>query len=157
MTLVKSLYSGDPDVIRNTELARCQLCNKLSALQVLFSLHPSAVHVFSCMFMQHMHWGGAMSRAHMQMFQIAINKLSGWLFSRVLVSHAGGLGSIPCGDISVLGPLDQDTGDSGQVSLQYYIWIILRFAPIWGIYFGKKTNDKQVFFLKKENIYKMYD
>ncbi len=29
------------------------------------------------------------------MFRITIIKLSGWLFSRMLVSHAGGLGSIP--------------------------------------------------------------
>ena len=39
-----------------------------------------------------------MSRAH-------IDKLSGWLFSRVLASHAGGPGSIPGRDMSVLGPL----------------------------------------------------
>jgi hypothetical protein len=62
MTLVKSLHSGAPDVIHNTRtckasarqqairiarLARRQLGIKLSALQVLFGLHPSAVHVCS--------------------------------------------------------------------------------------------------------------
>jgi hypothetical protein len=60
MTLVKSLNSGDPDVIPNTRtckvstrqqairlarLAMPQLGIKPSALQVLFGLHPSAVHV----------------------------------------------------------------------------------------------------------------
>jgi hypothetical protein len=50
--------------------------------------------------------GGAMSRALMQMFRIAINKLSGWLFSRVLASHVGGPGLIPGQDMSVLGSLD---------------------------------------------------
>jgi len=37
---------------------------------------------------------------------IAINKLIEWLFSRVLVSHAGGPGLIPGRDISVSGLLD---------------------------------------------------
>jgi hypothetical protein len=36
---------------------------------------------------------------------VAIIKLSGWLFSRVLASHAGGPGWIPGRDMSVLGPL----------------------------------------------------
>ena len=40
------------------------------------------------------------------MFRLAINKLSGWLFSRVLVSHAGGPVSNPDRDMSVLGLLD---------------------------------------------------
>ena len=35
------------------------------------------------------------------MFRIAINKLPGWLFSRVLASHAGGPGLIPGRDMSV--------------------------------------------------------
>jgi hypothetical protein len=35
---------------------------------------------------------------------MAINKLSGWLFSRVLASHAEGLLD-PGRDMSVLGPL----------------------------------------------------
>jgi hypothetical protein len=46
-----------------------------------------------------------MSRARMWMFRIASNKLSGWLFSRVLASHAGGPASSPGQDMSVLGPL----------------------------------------------------
>jgi hypothetical protein len=46
-----------------------------------------------------------MSQAHMSMFRIAIDKLSGWLFSGVLASHAGGPGSNPGRDASVLGPL----------------------------------------------------
>jgi hypothetical protein len=49
MTLVKSLHSGDPDLIRN-KLARCQLGNKPSALQLLFRLHLSAAHVCSCIY-----------------------------------------------------------------------------------------------------------
>jgi hypothetical protein len=36
-----------------------------------------------------------LSRAHMQMFQIAINKVFEWLFAKVLASHRGGPGSIP--------------------------------------------------------------
>jgi hypothetical protein len=45
-------------------------------------------------------------RAHMKMFRIAINKLSGWLFSRLLTSHARDTGSIPGRDMSILGPQD---------------------------------------------------
>ncbi len=41
----------------------------------------------------------------MQQFRIAINKLSGWLFSRVLASHPGCLGLNFGRDMSVLGPL----------------------------------------------------
>ncbi len=48
ITLVKSLYIGDS---KHTELARRQLGNKPCALQVLFGLHPSKIHVCSCMFM----------------------------------------------------------------------------------------------------------
>ncbi len=33
------------------------------------------------------------SHAHMYMFQMAINKLFEWIFSRVLASHRGGPGS----------------------------------------------------------------
>jgi hypothetical protein len=51
------------------------------------------------------------------MFRIAVNKLSGWLFSRVLASHAG---SIPGLDMFVLGPLDQNR--DGQVSLLVHIF-----------------------------------
>ncbi len=43
-----------------------------------------------------------LSRANMLKFRIAINKLSEWLFSRVLASHAGGPGSISGWDMSVL-------------------------------------------------------
>jgi hypothetical protein len=50
------------------------------------------------------------------MFRIAINKLSGWLFPRVIASHARGPGSIPGRD-SVLGPLGEDRDDSGLLSL----------------------------------------
>jgi hypothetical protein len=39
-------------------------------------------------------------------FRIAINKLSGWLFSRLLASHAGAPCSITRRDMSVPGPLD---------------------------------------------------
>jgi hypothetical protein len=39
------------------------------------------------------------------MFRIAINKLFEWLYSVVLASHHGGLGSIPSRVMSVLGPL----------------------------------------------------
>ena len=43
-------------------------------------------------------------------------KLSRWLFSRVLASHAGGPGSSPGRDMSVLGPLEEYSDDPGQVS-----------------------------------------
>jgi hypothetical protein len=56
MTLVKSLYNGDPDVICprlcGSGRADCLRVNKTSALQVLFGIHPAAVHEGS-----HMHWG----------------------------------------------------------------------------------------------------
>jgi len=45
ITLVKSLHSGDRDVI--LAAGRCFA----DALQVLFGLHPSAVHVCSWIFM----------------------------------------------------------------------------------------------------------
>jgi hypothetical protein len=45
-----------------------------------------------------------------------VYKLSRWLFSRVLASHAGGPGSIPGRDMSVLGPLEEYSDDPGQVS-----------------------------------------
>jgi hypothetical protein len=48
MTLVKFLHSYD-----TTEHARCYLGKKPSALQVLFGLNPSAVHVCSCMINVH--------------------------------------------------------------------------------------------------------
>jgi hypothetical protein len=38
-----------------------------------------------------------LSRAHMQMFLIFINKLFEWLSSRVLASHAGGMGHVSPG------------------------------------------------------------
>ncbi len=43
-----------------------------------------------------------LSRANMLKFRIANNKLSEWLLSRVLASHAGGPGSISGWDMSVL-------------------------------------------------------
>ncbi len=94
------------------------------ALHVLFGLHPGAVHVCSvhvcscntCTGGSHvtsiLHW----SRTHMWMFQIAINNLLKWLFSRVLASHRRGPDSIPGRHISVLGPLVQNGDDLSQVS-----------------------------------------
>ncbi len=55
-----------------------------------------------------------MSQAHKQVFQIAINKLFEWLFSRVLNSHRGGPGSIRSWYMSVMGPLVYDGDDLGQ-------------------------------------------
>jgi hypothetical protein len=62
----RSIHSGDPDMIclawqwiRGLASAWCQY-SRLNELQVLFGLHPSAVHVCSCMVylvMLHMHWG----------------------------------------------------------------------------------------------------
>ncbi len=46
-----------------------------------------------------------LSRAHMWMFGIAINKLFDWLFSRVLASHLGGPVSITGRETSFVGPL----------------------------------------------------
>jgi len=46
-----------------------------------------------------------------------INKLSRWLFSRVLASHARSPSPIPGRDMSVLGPLVKDGDDLGKVSL----------------------------------------
>ncbi len=51
MTLVKSLHSGDHNVIRNKRTCKVSASIKPSALHVLFNLHPSAVHLCSCMFM----------------------------------------------------------------------------------------------------------
>jgi hypothetical protein len=57
MTVVKSLNSGDPDVsvLPDIELADLQMpdinYSGLSNFQMQFGLHPSAVHVCSCMFM----------------------------------------------------------------------------------------------------------
>ncbi len=44
MTLVKSLHSGDPDVPDDQAAGRYLA----DALQLLFGLHPRAVHVCSC-------------------------------------------------------------------------------------------------------------
>ncbi len=47
------------------------------------------------------------------------NKLSRWLFSRVLAAHAVGPGSNPGRDMSVSGPLDQNRDDPGHGPLYY--------------------------------------
>jgi hypothetical protein len=57
MTLVKSLHSGDPGVTVIHGLASADVLAAgrcfADALQVLFGLHPSVVHVCSCMFNVH--------------------------------------------------------------------------------------------------------
>jgi hypothetical protein len=53
MTLVKSLHSGDPDVPDDLAAGR----HLADALQLLFGLHPRAVHLCSCIFLKLMHWG----------------------------------------------------------------------------------------------------
>jgi hypothetical protein len=45
------------------------------------------------------------ARSYVVVGPIAINKLFDWLFSRVLASHCGGLGSIFGRDMPVLVPL----------------------------------------------------
>jgi hypothetical protein len=56
MTLVKSLHSGDPDVIYldseyvDVQVPDVNICIGLNDLQVLFGLHPSASHVCLLMF-----------------------------------------------------------------------------------------------------------
>ncbi len=53
MTLVKSLYSGDPDVIRNTRTCEVpDVHSGLQHLQGLFGLLPSLSP-----YAWHMHWG----------------------------------------------------------------------------------------------------
>ncbi len=85
MTLVKSLYSGDPDVIQNTWTCKCLMY--IQGATLARAIRPTS------QFMSPYAW-------HMQ------DKLSRWLFSRVLASHAGGPGSNPGRDMSVLGPPD---------------------------------------------------
>ena len=82
----------------------------------------------------HLHWGSHvevgvapvlnMSRGSEQ----PANKLSRWLFSRVLASHAGGLGSSPGRDMSVLGPLEEYSNDLGQVWRYCYFFKVLKGA-----------------------------
>ncbi len=47
LTLVKSLHSGYPDMICNAKTCNASARHQPSALQVLYGLHPSAVHVCS--------------------------------------------------------------------------------------------------------------
>ncbi len=72
MTSVKSLHSGDPDVICPGWLRICGLASAdilaagrwfADALQVLFGLHPSVVHVCWWVYSCNTCTGGAMSRA----------------------------------------------------------------------------------------------
>ncbi len=96
---VKSIHSGDPDVIRNTRTYKAS--PRHQAICLASAIRPT-FYCNSCVFMYgHVGHalGGAMSRADMLMFRIAINKL----FSRVLGSHSGDTGLIPGRDMSVLG------------------------------------------------------
>ncbi len=127
MTLVKSLYSGDPDVIRNTRT--CKVSARQQTIHLASAIRPTS-QCSSCVvmydFVTHA-LEGAMSEAHMQMFRITINNLSGWLFSRLLASQAGGPGPIPGRDMSVLGPLDQDRYDSLYVvSLVLFLFLLFQ-------------------------------
>jgi hypothetical protein len=134
--MVKSLHSGDPDVICPVWQRICGLASVdalaagrcfAAALQVLFGLHFSAIHVCSCSTCtggSHvesiLHW----SRSFL-IFRIAINKLFKWLLSRVFASHRWGLGSILGRDITVLGPLVKDGDDLGQVSSIHSLPVVI--------------------------------
>ncbi len=86
MTLVKSLHSDDPDVIRNmqnlqgviqaTSHPPCKCYSAYILVQLMY------VHVTTCT-----------EGSHVTGFYVAvpntINELSGWLFSRVLASYTG--------------------------------------------------------------------
>jgi hypothetical protein len=67
----------------------------------------------------HLHWGSPVEDVLLpgvEVLNSQQNKLSRWLFSRVLASRAGGPGSIPGRNMSVLGPLEEYSDDPGQVS-----------------------------------------
>jgi hypothetical protein len=67
----------------------------------------------------HLHWGSPVEDVLLPEVEVPNsqqNKPSRWLFSRVLASYAGGPGSSPGRDMSVLGPLEEYSDDPGQVS-----------------------------------------
>ncbi len=72
----------------------------------------------------HLHWGSPVEDDFLPGVEVPNSqqiKLSRWLFSRVLASHAVGPGSSPGRDMSVLGPLEEYSDDPGQVSRYHEI------------------------------------
>jgi hypothetical protein len=95
MTLVKSLHSGDPHMIKNTQTSEYPIIRGkvASAIQekAIKSLIPNTFEL-ALLVLVHVKWPHALGQS------------VEWLFPIMLASHREGLGSFPGRDMSVLGP-----------------------------------------------------